>query len=339
MENFFDEYIDSEIPENILDFHVHMWKQEQWNDQKDGGGSASERYMVSQKQYPLPALSADAALCFPGKKYHAVCFGNPGPLTDTLMTNGYIANCAKQNGALFPLMVAGGGRIAPEILEESLERGGFLGYKVYLNWVGNDYRNVKVEDMLTPFEKELANLRHLVILLHVPGSGRLADPEIQQGVINLAKECPETNVVLAHCGRCYHPLEIFKAEPSMGAMAKLGNVYMDTAMVMEPAVIETAIKAMGHGKILFGTDLPIAAMTGKRVNILDHWVDVVKKGYPESDFRVASDMFGASYMAREICLAVLVAAKLAGLGKRELDDIFFENGMRIIKKAAAKKGI
>lgn len=338
METFFDEYIDSRIPENILDFHVHMWKSDQWTGKNDGGGNGAERYMVSERQYPLSALTNDAALCFPGKKYHAVCFGNPGPLTDTAMTNEYIAKCAKQNGALFPLMVAGGGRIEPEILEERLDAGGFLGYKVYLNWIGNDYQNIKVEDMLTRFEKELADSRRLVVLLHVPSSGRLADPEIQQGVINLAKECPNASVVLAHCGRCYHPLEIFKAAPSMEVMAKLGNVYMDTAMVMEPAVIETAIKTMGHDKLLFGTDLPIAAMRGKRVNILDHWVDIVKKGHPESDFRVASDMFGASYMAREICLAVLAAARLGGLGYDAVDDIFFKNGMRVIGKAKEKRG-
>ena len=330
-EAFYREYIGSKIPEKILDFHVHLWRREQWKNAKSAE-SASERYMVTEKQYPVSAFLEDGALCFPGKKYHAVCFGYPSPSGDTDMTNAYVAECAKKSENLFPLMVAGSGRVPPEILEDRLDGGGFLGYKVYLNWVGNDYGDIKVEDMLTSFEKELAERRRLIIMLHVPGAGRLADPEIQRGATELAKECPSANIVLAHCGRCYHPIEIIKAAPSLEIMAKLGNVYMDTAMVMEPAVIETVIKTMGHDKLLFATDFPIAAMRGRRVNIMDHWVDVVETGYPESDFRVASDMFGATYMAREICLAILIAAETLGLDAKALGDIFFENGMKLLER-------
>lgn len=329
---FYGEHIASRMPENILDFHAHIWEGDQWKDSKNETEEAPRRYMVTERQYPAKALAADAELCFPGKKYHAVCFGQPTPVCDTDMTNAYVAKCAAGESALFPLMVAGGGRVPREMLEERLEDGGFLGYKVYLDWIGNDYGSIKVGDMLTPFEKKLADSRGLVILLHVPGADRLADPGTQRGVIELAGQCPNASVVLAHCGRCYHPLEIFKAAPAMESMAKLGNIYMDTAMVMDPAVIETAIKAMGADKILFATDFPVAAMRGRRVNAMDHWVDLVEEGYPESDFRVASDMFFATYMAREICLAVLIAAENAGLCKSSLDGIFFDNGMKLLRK-------
>ena len=332
--DFYSEYIDSKMPGDILDFHVHLWKAEQWTNGENREESASERYMVAEKEYPVSAFVEDARLCFPGKKYHAVCFGSPSPLCDTGMTNAYVAECAKKDDTLFPLIVAGGGRVPGDILEERLDGGGFLGYKVFLNWIGNDYGNIKVEDMLTPFEKELANRRRLIVLLHVPGYARLADPEIQRGVIGLAKDCPDVSIVLAHCGRCYHPLEIFRAAPALEAMAKLGNVYMDTAMVMDPAVIEAAIKAMGAEKLLFATDFPIAAMRGRRVNIMDHWVDVVEKskGYPESDFRVASDMFRATSMAREICLAIIVAAENLGLDAKALGGIFYENGAKLLRR-------
>ena len=335
--SFYNEYIASRIPANILDFHAHIWKQEQWINGKNVLAAESERYMVTEKEYPAAALAEDAGLCFPGKKYYAVCFGHPAPVCDTDMTNAYVAECAGNDGGLFPLIVAGGGRVSPDKLEEQLDKNGFFGYKVFLNWVGNDYGHIAVEDMLTPFERKLADRRRLIILLHVPGAGRLADPEIQRGVINLAQECPNANIVLAHCGRCYHPLEIIKAAPAMKIMAGLGNVYMDTAMVMDPAVIETAIKIMGPDKLLFATDFPVAAMRGRRVNIMDHWVDVVEKNYPDSDYRVASDMFSATYMAREICLAVIIAAETAGLDANSFNDIFFENGMKLLRNAIGGK--
>jgi hypothetical protein len=199
-----------------------------------------------------------------------------------------------------------------------------------MDWYGDDYGDMRVEDMVGPTERALANDRGLVMLLHVPRRGRLADPVVQAGVRWLSAECPRAKIVLAHCGRCYLPGEM---KAAIACLHGLENVRMDTAMVMDPVVLQIAFNEIGPGRLVFGTDFPIAAMRGRRVQVWDHWVDVVLPGYPPSAFRVEGDNYRAGYMAREIVLAIRWAAEMVGISDAERDGIFHDNGMALLKSS------
>jgi predicted TIM-barrel fold metal-dependent hydrolase len=109
---------------------------------------------------------------------------------------------------------------------------------------------------------------------------------------------------------------------------------MDTSMVMDPVVIQIALNEIGPGRLLFGTDFPVAAMRGRRVRIMDHWVDVVLPDCPTSAYRVAGEGYPAGFMAWEIALAIRWAAELAGISAAERDAIFHGNGMRLLAREA-----
>jgi len=173
----------------------------------------------------------------------------------------------------------------------------------------------------------LANDLGLVVLLHVPRSGRLADPEVQQGVREYAKSYPNARIVLAHCGRCYHPDEMKLA---VDTIQDLDNVYLDTSMVMDPTVLQIIFEKIDSSRVLYGTDFPVAAMRGRRVYVMDHWVDVVLNEYPPSGFRVLSSGIRATFMAYEIVLAIKRAAEMVGLSSKQLHSIFYENGMAVL---------
>lgn len=330
------------LPPKVLDFHAHAWCYDQWLTSKGDinhellagldstmvGSFGSAKYMATEIQYTVEQLLADGRRIFPDREYQAVCFGQPTPSADIHLTNQYILHKGSQV-SLYPLLVAGGGKIPIQELRKQINLGGFFGIKVFLNWIGNDYKNIQIEDMLTPEEMEIANDARLVVLLHVPRSERLADPEIQLGVKKYALRYPKANIVLAHCGRCYNPDEMRKA---IHSIHDLDNVYMDTSMVMDPLVLERVIREIGSQRLLFATDFPVAAMRGRRVNIMDHWVDVVLEGYPQSDYRVASNGIRASFMAYEIAMAIELAAEASGLTEGQLKKIFFDNGVAVLKK-------
>ena len=83
--------------------------------------------------------------------------------------------------------------------------------------------------------------------------------------------------------------------------------------------------------MLYATDCPVAAMHGKRVNVGDHWVDLVLPGFPESHYRVISDNMRATFMIHEIAKAVIIGGELAGLSETEIKRIFFQNGMDLLQ--------
>lgn len=326
---FYRDEVAPVLPPAVLDFHAHTWSSKNWKTVPWTGRKKGGRYMVTTKSYLPRELMADARRCFPDRPYHAVCFGYPTPVVEWEKDTAFVAQAARRNAVLHPLVL--GGRelgISRERYERALAQGGFLGFKVFLNWMGDNYGDKTIEDMLGPTEMRLADERRLIVLLHVPRSGRLADPVIQKGVERLAKEYPGAQIVLAHCGRCYLPAEMKKA---IRSIRTLENVSMDTSMVMDPVVIQMAMNEIGSGRLLFATDFPVAAMRGRRVQVMDHWVDVVLDGYPASAFRVADGGIRATFMAWEIVLAIKWAAELTGLSRRELHGIFWGNGMRKLK--------
>jgi predicted TIM-barrel fold metal-dependent hydrolase len=252
----------------------------------------------------------------------------PTPQADIEETNRYLA-AAGAAGWLHPLMLAGKGLAPREELERTLATRAFKGYKVFLNWFGDDYGERTIADMLSPVEMEPADGRRLIVLLHVPRAGRLADPVIQQGVRALALDYPRAQLVLAHCGRCYLPDEMARA---VGCLRDLANVWLDTAMVMDPTVLEIAMEELGPEKLLFATDFPVAAMRGRRVYVLDHWVDLVLPGPAPSAYRVPTADMRASFMAYEIVLAIRRAAERANITAGQLRAIFHDNGRRLLER-------
>ncbi len=324
--NFYKKHIAPVLPTKILDFHTHIWRSDQWLENISDTTGAS--YMVTERDYTAEQLITNGDNHFPYKIYHALTFGQPTPAVNITATNDYVAASVMAEKRLFPLLVAGNSSVKIDEIKMRLDSQGFLGYKVFLNWFGNNYGHICIDDMLNSTEMEIANERRLIVLLHVPGAKRLADEKIQAGVKKLSVQYPNAKIVLAHCGRCYHPLEINSA---VRAVCDLENVYMDSSMVMEPYVISTVIRALGPERLLFATDYPVAAMIGKRVNIMDHWVDVVTAGYPESEYRVGSDNFGAIPMAQEIALSIILGADTAGISSTQLNGIFYDNGMKLIR--------
>lgn len=336
---FYKEVIAPLLPEQVLDFHTHAWRADQWltkgrNEVPEGtkldsaslGVFSEAKYMATELDYSMEQLLNDGRRMFPDRTYRAVCFGQPTPAANIEVTNRYIYTNSN-TGQLFPLRVTGKDKASAETLRQEILENGFFGYKVFLDWVGNNYGNVRVEDMLGPVEMKIADELGLVVLLHVPRSGRMADPEIQNGVRMLAENYPGAHIVLAHCGRCYLPTEM---KAAIRAISDLKNVYLDTAMVMDNTVLEMLLDHIDSKRILFATDFPVAAMRGRRVNVMDHWVDVVLEGYPESAFRVASNDIRASFMAYEIVLSIGIAGEMAGLKPKAIKDIFYNNGIDLL---------
>ncbi len=316
------------LPPAVLDFHTHIWSSDNWKERPWATDKRGGRYMVTNEFYPPEQLLRDGRACFPDRAYEAVCFGYPAPAVDWEKDTAYVAAAALAHRELRPLLLAGPALgISRERYGQALDAGGFRGFKVFLNWYGDNYGNTRVEDMFGPDELALANERRLVVLLHVPRRGRLADPEIQAGVRWLAAECPQARLVLAHCGRCYLPSEM---KAAIGCLRGLTNVWMDTSMVMDPVVLQIALNGIGPGRLLFATDFPVAAMRGRRVQVMDHWVDVVLPGYPASAYRLAGEGFQAGFMAWEIVLAIRWAAELAGISDAERDGIYYGNGKQLL---------
>jgi hypothetical protein len=110
-------------------------------------------------------------------------------------------------------------------------------------------------------------------------------------------------------------------------------------MVMDETVLRMVFDSFDSRKVLYATDFPVAAMRGRRVRVMDHWVDIVLGDYPTSAYRVKAEGIRATFMSLEIAFALLKAAKGAGLSKEAIAGLFFENGMRVLRSVRGGKTI
>ena len=173
---------------------------------------------------------------------------------------------------------------------------------------------------------EVAHELQLVIMLHLPRSLRLADPLNIASLRRLSAAYPGAQIVVAHAGRSYCPSTM---RGGIGPLRVRPNVFFEVSMVQEPLVIQILLDHVDSQRVFFGTDLPVAAMRGRRVCMNDRWVDVVREPDQGSAFRLSAH-------CRDSWSAIaIVPAHLHGLrDRRRCCDLLRERHGR----AATRRG-
>jgi hypothetical protein len=188
--------------------------------------------------------------------------------------------------------------------------------------------------MLPAAQMELADGLGLVIMLHVSRPLRLADPDNQREVCELADRYPRANIVLAHIGRAYY---LSSVVGHLERIRERPNVYVDLAMLNHWEVLEYLFRRFPRERILFGTDMPVSCLGGKSVEINDQYAYVV-----ERDLRIGSMIWDAEGVIEfttfyyEELRAIRKAAERVGLTRQEIEGVFFRNAMTLLNGVARR---
>jgi glutamate-1-semialdehyde 2,1-aminomutase len=112
-----------------------------------------------------------------------------------------------------------------------------------------------VHDFLPESAWEAANAHGLAITLHVVRNGALSDPDNFADITAMAKKYPKAKLILAHCGRAFAGWTCMEPLKRLGGYA---NIFFDMSAICEPMPIFYCIKYAGAGRVLWGSDYPIA---------------------------------------------------------------------------------
>nr|MBC7244805.1 amidohydrolase [Chloroflexota bacterium] len=310
----------------ILDFHAHVW------DKPPPSGELAQYPEYNRNPYTVEDLLTAGALMFPRQTYHAVLFGAPDPYGYDC--NDYVVEKSRQYEHLYPLYIPDM-RATEEQIRETVRKNGYYGFKPYWNLVTWKPRqdDVTVMDMLPEPYMRVANDWGLIIMLHIPGSQRLASEHNIRDIQTLAQQYPNAKIVIAHIGRSY---DVRFIKGKIERICHLPNVYFDTSFVMDSLVYKIFFDHVDPTKVMYGTDLPISEVRGKRVWINNSWVDVSRNKLSWTASRDPAHPIEATFMTYEMIRAMREGAEEAGLSTEDLRPIFFENGMRLIADVQAR---
>jgi len=325
--SIFRQEFDDFLPEKILDFHVHVFE--------EGVLPGKEPYSCAGhpiRRFDAKDLMQTMADLYPGRETSAVCFGMPHPKYDMHLNNRYVEeNC--NTDTLFPFRLFDPNE-NPESTVEEIRKGSFLGLKPYLNYVAKtDPNDVEIVEMLPRWVMECVDELGLIVMLHIPRKQRLADPKNREQIIKLCTDYPDARIVLAHVGRAYYLRNIVGHLDDFG---ELENLWYDLAMLNHWEVLEYLFENVPSDRILYGTDLPIAAAPGKSVEINDQYTYVTPVPWHLSISDDHGKLHFTSFAYEEL-RAIKKAVHWRGMDKDFVEKLFYRNGMDLLSECKARR--
>jgi uncharacterized protein len=327
--------LDQFLPDRIIDMHTHVWLERlRGRERTDSGRTASWPYKVARENSG-DDMEETYRLMFPGKKVTPLIFSSAqrGDNLDAL--NAYAAQVSKEKK--FPALIYTPPWWSGEELERRIREGGFFGSKVYLS-LAPEYippGEIRIFDFLTREHLEVFNRNRLIVMLHIPRSGRLRDPVNITELMMIEEDYPDLKLIVAHVGRAYC------REDARGAFEVIGKterMVFDISANTNSWVFEKLIETVGPGRILFGSDLPILRMRMRRICEEGQYINLVPKGlYGDvSDDPHMREVEGVEaekltfFMYQEL-LAFKEAAQNTGLNPGDIENIFFNNARKMLE--------
>ena len=321
------------LPPRLFDAHVHVFDK----------GSFSEDYTLPSNHcyhkvggdFSLELYCEYMGRMLPDQTVYCNSFGSPDLETNREAAAVYTGAVSDNNKFFGMALVSPKDTI--ENVRRRIEANHLIGYKPYLNFVDwKQAKDITIFDMLTEEQMEYADAEGLVITLHIPRPGRLADPVNQKQMVELCQKYPNTQIVFAHIGRAYYMKNIVGW---LADIATCPNAWLDTAMVNNEAILEYAFNNFPRERILFGSDAPIALLRGKSVEINNSYAYLMGEDYmigsalydPNSNINFTTFFY-------EQLRGVKLASERAQLSGGEIENILFSNAFNLFSATANKKG-
>jgi predicted TIM-barrel fold metal-dependent hydrolase len=273
------EYYEREIrdflPERIIDAHTHVYKKDFKIPGLADESKRSQKWpSLVAADNPIEDLLETYRITLPGQQVTPVIFNHPSIDYDQDKSNEYIAACSKANR--FPALYCSRPEESAERVIGKIKAGGFLGVKVYLNFVpgyipGNE---IRIFDFLPPHQLEVLDAEKLIVMLHIPRPARLRDPVNIAQMLEIDRRWPGVRLIIAHVGRAY------AAEDLGDSLERLSQskMWFDFSANTNQEVFERTIRHIGPARMMFGSDLPVLRMRMRRIVENGVYINIVPRG-------------------------------------------------------------
>ncbi len=309
------------IPGEIYDIHTHPYHPAHFA--PDAWAWLIKAGVLGCKEHRSHLLKY-----MPVKTIHGLYFGMPHRSADRDAMNTWVQEQTKLNASkLSRALKVVTPKDDPVQVAADLKSGLFCGLKVYHIYAQRpDTMNASVTEYAPEWMWEILNETKGILMLHIVRNGAIDDTDNQRELKRLCRTYPKAKVVLAHIARSFN---YRNARSGIKFLADIDNIVVDTSAVCETESFKAALKYLGPRRILWGSDFAVSEMRGRCVTTGSYFYWL----HPEvlhPDFKPATEN-EMTLVGIESLLSLREMCDDAGLTKNDIQDIFLNNALRLLK--------
>lgn len=264
---------------------------------------------------------------FPGHSVSSLVFGGVYREIDSNADNDYVLAGAQLLGSRTKALMVTRPEYPAARVADGLANG-FCGIKPYPDFAPQGMDDASIFDVLPPEHLAVLDQSRGVLMLHLPRRGRLADADNVREVLQIADSYPSVRLILAHVGRAYC---LPNAVAGLRNFRNVPQVMFDTSANLNSDVFLHVLETVGPDRLLFGSDLPITMMRGKREHIGDECVSYTSGEYSwDTDRRTPEEEAGYTFFVCESLRALISAVSRSGMGHDVVNRIMFGNASDLL---------
>ena len=331
-EQFYKEYLKDFLPDTFIDCHNHIWLRQFVTGDLSASRSCAWPEMVAKDNSVEDLIETNLEL-FPGKRVIPVLYSHVNIAVDTVQSNHYVQECAKQHG--LPALYLSRPEEPVEEIERNVTEGGFLGLKVYLEYAPSyiPTNEIRIYDFLPHEQLALADRHGWVVQLHIARPKRLADPLNYVQLLEIEQKYPGLQLLVAHLGRAYADEDLGNA---LEYLKHTEKTVWDFTANTNAYVMEQVLRYFGPDRFIYGSDFPIFRMKARRTVENGFYINEIPAGSlgdvsgdPHMREIAGTEAEKITFFIYEEIASCKRAAEKLGLGRKEIDKIFYENSARI----------
>lgn len=314
-----EEELEEFVPRRIFDAHAHLFR----HTQLPAGHPGRKVWHDADHA----AHIAWARRLYPGREVHFLYLGTPVPGIDVARHNAFLEReLARDPRSRGNLLITPD--CTPEYLAETARKKCFVGLKPYrLFSVNGNPDTCRIREFFPAAQLEVANELGLWVTLHLSRYHAAADPANMRDLTEFTtRRYPRIRWILAHCARSF---TYWPIRESVARLRELPNIYYDLSAVCDLRPMLTLFQKEDLRRIFFGSDgITPMYFRGGYFPLGRAWATVSAASFSEKSFPHCD---GRPILAiYENLMAIKQAAEIVGLGKREVEAVFWGNAAREI---------
>ncbi len=316
------------VPSKIIDVHTHIYTKDcKKQNRKRHEGIVTWTSLVAE-DLSIEDFHATYKAMLPRTQTIPAVQGTP--TGELAKTNAYSRGVQEKYG--YKTMYCIGYDTPCEEIEWALTEGGFSGIKPYLNNSPSylPANEIRIFDFVTPEQLRVLDKHKAKMILHIARPARLRDKVNVAQLMEIEEKYTNLKMIVAHIGRAYSPEDLGDA---FDTLKNTSNMVFDFSANTFSGAMTRCLEAVGPGRVLFGSDMPITKMRMYRISENGTYYNVVPRGLygdvsNDPHMRETDEKNVTNFLYEEI-MAFRKSAEELKLSKSDIEDVFYNNAAKI----------